>query len=204
MRTVLVTGFGPFSDHADNPSALAVDALARQWPAPDGVTLVTETLPVSFARATERVAALVAEHRPAVVLGVGLAAGRDRISLERVALNLLDARIPDVDGAQPVDVPVRPGGPLALLTTLPVKAALAALRASGLPAELSLSAGTYVCNAVMYSALAAVPDGVPAGFVHVPATDVVPVTDVVAALGVVLETVLRDPVDVVVPGGREY
>ncbi|MBD8061287.1 pyroglutamyl-peptidase I family protein [Oceanitalea stevensii] len=203
MPTVLVTGFGPFSDHADNPSALAVDALAREWSAPDGVTVVTETLPVSFARATERVAALVAEHRPAVVLGVGLAAGRDRISLERVALNLCDARIPDVDGAQPVDVPVLPGEPLARPATLPVKAALAAVRAAGLPAELSLSAGSYVCNAVMYAALAAVPEGVPAGFVHVPAADVVPVADVVTALGLVLDTVLADPVDVVVPGGRE-
>ncbi|WP_413449959.1 pyroglutamyl-peptidase I [Georgenia phoenicis] len=203
MPTVLVTGFGPFADHADNPSALAVDALAQEWPAPDGVTLVTETLPVSFARATERLAALVAEHRPAVVIGVGLAAGRDRISLERVALNLADARIPDVDGAQPVDVPVLAGEPLARLTTLPVKAALAALRAVDLPAELSLSAGSYVCNAVMYAALAAVPDGVPAGFVHVPPADVVAVADVVTALGIVLDTVLADPVDDVVPGGRE-
>ncbi|WP_152191009.1 pyroglutamyl-peptidase I family protein [Georgenia satyanarayanai] len=203
MRTVLVTGFGPFSDHADNPSALAVDALAREWSAPDGVTLVAEALPVSFARATARVRALVAEHRPAVVVGAGLAAGRDRISLERVALNLLDARIPDVDGAQPVDVPVVPGAPLARGTTLPVKAALAALRDAGLPAELSLSAGTYVCNAVMYAALEAVPEGVPAGFVHVPPADVVPVADVARALALVLDTVLTTPVDVVVPGGRE-
>ncbi len=203
MTTLLVTGFGPFGDHTDNPSALAVERLAEDWSAPSGTRLVTAVLPVSFARATAQLASLIAEHRPAVVLSVGLAAGRERIGLERVALNLADARIPDVDGAQPVDVPVLPGEPLARLTTLPVKAALAALRDAGLPAELSLSAGSYVCNAVMYAGLSRAGDGVPAGFVHIPSADVVPVADAATALGLVLDTVLAHPVDVVVPGGRE-
>ncbi len=204
MTTVLVTGFGPFGAHPENPAGRAVTALAGRWTPPGGVELVTAVLPVSFARATAEVAELVARHRPGVVLGVGLAAGRQRLGLERVAVNLVDARIPDVDGAQPVDVPVLPGRPTALLATLPVKAARAALEAAGLPAELSLSAGSYVCNAVMYTALAHADDTVPTGFVHVPPADVLPVADVTRALGVVLDTVLATPADVAVPGGTEH
>lgn len=203
MTTVLVTGFGPFGEHADNPSAAAVELLAAQWAAPPGVRLVTAVLPVSFARAVDELRALVDRHRPAVVVGLGLAAGRERIGLERVAVNLVDARIPDVDGAEPVDVPVLPGEPAARLTTLPVKAILAALQDAAVPAELSLSAGTYVCNAVMYAGLTLVDDGVPAGFVHVPSADLLPVAQSARALGIVLDTVLADPADVVVPGGRE-
>ncbi|HLT84221.1 MAG TPA: hypothetical protein VKZ83_08320 [Phototrophicaceae bacterium] len=204
MRTVLVTGFGPFGEHTDNPSAQAVKLLAGTWTAPDDVRLAVAVLPVSFERATTELRTLVERHRPAVVLGVGLAAGRQRLGLERVAVNLVDARIPDVDGAQPVDVPVLPGEPAARLTTLPVKAALAALDAAGVPGELSLSAGTYVCNAVMFAGLTFAADGVPAGFVHVPSADVLPVSEVARGLGVVLDTVLADPADLVVPGGREH
>ena len=202
MSTVLVTGFGPFGGHTDNPSARAVELLAREWTGP--AELVTAVLPVSFARATAQLRALVEEHAPAVVLGVGLAAGRRRLGLERVAVNLVDARIPDVDDAQPVDVPVLPGEPTARLTTLPVKSALRALQAAGLPAELSLSAGTYVCNAVMFAGLTYAPDGAVAGFLHVPDVDVLPVAETARALGVVLDTVLADVTDLVVPGGREH
>lgn len=204
MTTVLVTGFGPFAQHTENPSAQAVAELAARWSRPDGAELVTAVLPVSFSRATTELGDLIALHRPAVVVGVGLAAGSRQIALERVAVNLLDARIPDVDGAQPVDLPLLPDQPTARLTTLPVKAALRALQEAGLPAELSLSAGTYVCNAVMYTGLTCADDDALAGFVHVPPADVVPVADAAAALEILLDTVLTDPVDVVVPGGREH
>jgi len=200
--TVLVTGFGPFGGHTHNPSARAVELLAREWAPP--ARLVTAVLPVSFARATAQLRALVEEHAPAVVLGVGLAAGRQRLGLERVALNLVDARIPDVDGAQPVDVPVVPGEPTARLTTLPVKAALLALQDAGLPAELSLSAGTYVCNAVMFAGLTYAPDDAVAGFLHVPDVDVLPVAETARAVHVLLTTVLASTTDVVVPGGRDH
>ncbi|QDB79323.1 pyroglutamyl-peptidase I [Georgenia wutianyii] len=204
MSTVLVTGFGPFGGHTDNPAARAVELLAREWAPPAGSRLVTAVLPVSFARATAQLRALVEEHAPAVVLGVGLAAGRRRLGLERVALNLVDARIPDVDGAQPVDVPVLPGEPTARLTTLPVKSALLALQDAGLPAELSLSAGTYVCNAVMFAGLTYASDDAVAGFLHVPDVDVLPVAETARAVSVVLTTVLASTTDVVVPGGREH
>lgn len=204
MTTVLVTGFGPFAEHAENPSAQVVAELAARWSRPADADLVTAVLPVSFTRATSELGDLITRHRPAVVVGVGLAAGSRQIALERVAVNLLDARIPDVDGARPVDLPVLPDEPTARLTTLPVKAALRALQEAGLPAELSLSAGTYVCNAVMYAGLSYADDDAAAGFVHVPPADVVPVADAAAALEILLDTVLADPVDVVVPGGREH
>ena len=202
--TVLVTGFGPFGDQTDNPSALAVQSLAEHWAPADGPRLVVEVLPVSFARAGARVTELIATHRPSLVLGVGVAAGRQRLGLERVAVNLVDARIADVDGHQPVDVPVLPGEPAALFTSLPVKACLHALQDAGLPAELSLTAGTYVCNALMFAALAAAPTGTRAGFLHVPDADVVPVAEVARALRIILKTSLATRVDARVPGGTEH
>ena len=203
MSRVLLTGFGPFGESATNPAQEAVELVAERWQPPAGTELLTATLPASFARATTQIRELIADHRPDVVVNVGLAAGRDRISLERVAVNLIDARIADVDGAQPVDVPVTPGGPGAVFTTLPVKACVAALRDAGLPAELSLTAGSYVCNAVMYDTGHAVGDGVRAGFVHVPPTDVIPAAEVARGLGIVLDTVLATTTDLAVPGGRE-
>ncbi|GIG29448.1 hypothetical protein Cma02nite_20480 [Cellulomonas marina] len=134
-------------------------------------------LPVSFARAPRELADAVAAAVPALVVAVGEAGGRAAVGVERVALNLLDARIPDEDGATPVDVPVDPDGPAARFSTLPVKACVAAGRATGVPTELSLTAGTYVCNALAYALgglleSRAEVDGVAVrgGFVHVPRT----------------------------------
>ncbi|KZV15061.1 hypothetical protein F511_08119 [Dorcoceras hygrometricum] len=114
--------------------------------------------------------AAVRETAPAILLGVGQAGGRERLSIERVAINLQDARIPDNTGAQPIDLPVIAGAPAAYFSTLPVKAMLAALREHGLPAALSHTAGTYVCNHVAYAMLhlAATRRGVRAGFMHIP------------------------------------
>lgn len=166
---VLVTGFEPFADAATNPSWDAAVLLARDWDEEvEGARLVIARLPVVFATVRERLAALVAEHAPDVVVATGLAGGSSAVRIERVALNLADARIPDNDGGQPVDEEVSPGAPLARQATLPVKAALAACRAQGLPVEVSLSAGTYVCNATFVHALEVAPHA-RVGFVHVPA-----------------------------------
>jgi pyroglutamyl-peptidase len=170
---VLVTGFEPFGGDAVNASAEAVEALAASWVGPD--ELVTAVLPVAFdeVRAADgALLRLLDEHAPDVVVAVGLADGITKVQLEQVAINLMDARIPDNNGAQPVDAPVADGGPAAWFTTLPVKAAAAAVREVGVPAGVSYSAGTYVCNATFYAlqhALAARP-GVLSGFVHVPRT----------------------------------
>lgn len=171
---VLLTGFEPFEQQEVNASWAAVREVAAGWDDDaEGAALVTALLPVSFARAPGVLDALLAEVRPDLVVCVGEAGGRSAVGVERVAVNVQDARIPDEDGAQPVDVPVVPGGPDAYFSTLPVKACLAAVLAAGVPGEVSNTAGTYVCNTVAYAlgnglAGGAAALGARGGFVHVP------------------------------------
>ena len=167
QRTVLLTGFEPFAGADVNPSAEAIALVADRWLGSE--TLVSAVLPVAFDRSVAALDALLAEHAPDVVIATGLAGGRAAISLERVAVNLIDARIPDADGAQPVDVPSLVGGTSAAFSSLPVKAIVAAIDAAGIPVELSLSAGLYVCNHVfMHAAAWADARASRAGFIHLP------------------------------------
>lgn len=182
---VLMTGFEPFGGDAVNESWDAVRALP---PRPD-VEVVTARLPVTFAGAVDACQRLLALHAPDVVIAVGLAAGTEAIRLERVAVNVVDARIADNDGAAPVDEPVVAGGPAAYFSTLPLKAGLEALRGAGIPAAVSNSAGTYVCNTVFYALQheLAARAGVRSGFVHVPRADVVDQDAASRALGLVVD-----------------
>ena len=166
--SVLVTGFDPFGGSPTNPSWHAVHALHGREIA--GHRIVGAELPTVFGRALQRLEQLLEEYRPGLVICTGQAGGRAAISLERVAINVDDARIPDNAGAQPIDRPVVPGAPAAYFSTLPIKAMLAALHAHGLPAEISNSAGTYVCNHIAYAMLhlAARRRGTRAGFIHIP------------------------------------
>jgi len=146
---VLLTGFDPFG-HADlNPSWLVAQALHGRRIARHRI--VAAQLPTVFGTSATELARLLRLHRPALVVCMGLAAGRGAISLERVAINVNDARIPDNRGAQPLDGPVVEGGPSAYFSTLPVKVMLQAIREAGIGAELSNSAGTFVCNHVFYA-----------------------------------------------------
>jgi len=175
MTTVLLTGFEPFGGDPANPSGDAVRAVESTWEGPE--SLVVDILPVTFAGAAARLRALIDAHRPDLVVATGLAGGRAAVGVERIAVNLVDARIPDNAGAQPVDEPSIAGAPAAAFSTLPVKAIAAAIRAAGIPAEVSHTAGTFVCNHVFFTALDAVSAGVPAGFLHVPwATGQAPAT----------------------------
>ncbi|GAA3822613.1 pyroglutamyl-peptidase I [Cellulomonas soli] len=173
MTRVLLTGFGAFEGQSVNASWRAVHGLAESWDAvAEGAELHVRELPVSFRRAPTVLEAALVDVRPDVVVCVGEAGGRGAVGLERVAVNLVDARIADVDGAAPVDVPVVPGAPAAHWATLPVKDCVAAVRAVGVPAEVSLSAGTYVCNATFFTLMHALRSdpSIRAGFVHVPRT----------------------------------
>ena len=186
---VLVTGFEPFGGDATNPTVDVVEFLQRtaaEAPAAfriplthsgedtggsrADIELTAQVLPVEFGAAQEQLTALIRGVRPDVVLSFGLAAGRTEITPERVAINVADARIPDNSGHQPVDVPLVSGGPAAYFSTLPIKALAGAVNGLGIPAAVSNSAGTYVCNAVMYRGLHEVTAGgkVRAGFIHVP------------------------------------
>lgn len=171
LRKVLLTGFEPFGGDALNPSWLAAQALHGRRIA--GHQVVAAQLPTVFGASLERLDALLHQHRPVLVVCLGLAAGRAALSLERVAINVQDARMPDNAGAEPVDAPVVPGGPAAYFSTLPIKAMRAAAQAAGVSAEVSQTAGTFVCNHVFYGLmhrLATEPAlaRTRGGFVHVP------------------------------------
>ena len=164
---VLLTGFAPFGGEATNPSWEAVRQLHGRSIA--GHRIVTRRLSVEFGTSLEELRAAIRETKPSLVLCVGLAGGRTAISLERVAINVDDARIPDNAGAQPIDAAIIDDGPAAYFTDLPIKAMLAALREAGIPAEVSQTAGTYVCNHVFYGLMHALRrQRVRGGFVHIP------------------------------------
>ncbi|MFZ7087731.1 pyroglutamyl-peptidase I [Curtobacterium sp. RRHDQ10] len=190
MTTILLSGFEPFAGAVRNPSWDAVSAIAADWQGDERVEAVL--LPVAFDRAVQVLTAAVDRVVPDVVVAVGLAEGRTGITPERIAVNLDDARIPDADGAQPVDAPVRSGGPAASFTSLPVKRMVAAAQQAGAPAALSATAGAYVCNHVFYAlqSLAAERPGMRAGFVHVPATPETRVSERPDATAVPLEVLV--------------
>ncbi len=164
---ILLTGFEPFGGESINPSWEAV-RLVRN--VPEGMDIVRLRLPVTFAGARESLRAAAREHRPDVILSVGQAGGREGISLERIAVNLMDARIPDNAGFQPVDEPLYADGPAAYFSSLPLRPLLAALQEAEIPASISNTAGLYVCNAVFYEAARLKAQGKVrmAGFIHVP------------------------------------
>jgi pyroglutamyl-peptidase len=169
--TVLVTGFEPFGGEAENPSWLAAQALDGRTV--EGHAVIGAQLPTVFDGALVLLRDLLLRRGPALVVCTGQAGGRGAISLERVAINVNDARIPDNAGAQPVDTPVAAGAPAAYFTTLPIKAMLAAMIEAGVLAEVSQTAGTFVCNHLFYGLmheLATRPElaNTRGGFVHVP------------------------------------
>ncbi len=166
--TLLLTGFEPFGGETINPSWEVARRLDGASIA--GLRVVARQLPCRFGDAAEALGQALRACRPAVVLALGQAGGRSDVSVERVAINVDDARIPDNAGAQPVDAPVAPGGPAAYFSTLPIKAIVAGLRAQGVPASVSQTAGTFVCNHVFYALMHALRDRptVRAGFVHLP------------------------------------
>lgn len=167
MPTVLLTGFEPFESEPINPSWEVVRAL-------DGTrvgdaTVVARQLPCVFGAAIDELGACIAELKPALVIAVGQAGGRTEMSVERVAINVDDARIPDNAGAQPIDHPIATGGPAAYFSTLPIKAIVRDMRAAGIPASVSQTAGTFVCNHVFYGLMHVLgTSGVRGGFIHIP------------------------------------
>ena len=164
----LVTGFEPFGGDAINPSSLAVGRLKQQY---GSVIVHTATLPCSFERSTRVLQDVIEKVTPDIVLCVGLAGGRSELCLERVGINVQDARIRDNDGKQPIDKPVVEGGPAAHFATLPIKACVAAMRQAGLAAAVSNTAGTFVCNHILYALMDIAgrhPTLLRGGFLHVP------------------------------------
>ncbi len=166
---MLLTGFEPFGGETLNPSLEVVRSLDPGELG--GLDLRRAVLPVAFGRAFAVLEAAIAEHRPGLVICLGEAGGRAEITPERVAINVDDARIADNEGARPSEAPIVAGGPAAYFSTLPIGAIVEGLRARGVPASPSNTAGTFVCNHVFYRLmhrLAAEASGARGGFVHLP------------------------------------
>ena len=165
MNKVLLTGFEPFGTATSNPSGEIVKQIS-------GDNIVTEILPVTYAQSAERLLALIAEHNPDVVICLGQAEGRTQITPEKVAINLDDARLADNAGVERSDVKILDNGPDAYFTTLPINKMVEAIKAAGVPASVSLSAGAFLCNHVFYVAQNKFAGSkVRSGFVHVPLMD---------------------------------
>lgn len=167
-HTVLLTGFEPFNQQPVNPAWETVRALDG-WSG-DGFTVVARQLPCVFGGALAALHEAIGATRPSIVIAVGQAGGRHDITVERVAINVDDAPIVDNAGAQVVDEPVVADGPVGYFSTLPIKAIVHALRGAGIPASVSQTAGTFVCNHVFYGLMHALRDdpAIRAGFIHIP------------------------------------
>lgn len=208
--TILLTGFEPFGGDTINPSWEIARALDGE--SIDQARVVAVQMPCVFGQAHEALAAALRAHRPRLVLCLGLAANRNAMSLERVGINVDDARIPDNAGAQPIDEPAVPGAPAAYFATLPIKAMVAALHAEGLPAEVSQTAGTFVCNHLLFGLMHQLRRrrGVRGGFMHVPLLPEqaaragvagLPLADQVRGVRTALQAAWRVHADLAHPGG---
>jgi pyroglutamyl-peptidase len=171
---ILVTGFEPFNGGTINPS----EQIVYRLEAPEGATLIKEILPVEFRRARMRLLELFQDYQPDMVVSIGQAGGRKEISIERVAINIDCVKssdgskiLPDNTGEHPVDVPIEADGATAYFSTLPIWQMVEAIQKKGIPAAVSNTAGTYVCNHVMYVNLHQAAVKYPymkACFIHVP------------------------------------
>lgn len=214
MTRVLLTGFEPFGGEETNPSWAAVSLVAAA--PPPGVDLTSVRLSCVFGTALEELAAAVEAADPDLVLCVGQAGGRPQITVERVAINVDDARIPDNAGRQPIDEPVVAGGPAAYFAPLPVKACVAAVRTAGIPAAVSQTAGTFVCNHVFYGLAHLIATRRPTmrgGFVHLPyapeqvvdrGEPSLPVAMAAEALRAILTTAMRTGTDLRIAEGATH
>ena len=165
---ILVTGFDPFGGEKVNPALEAVKSLPSEI---HGAEIHWVEIPTVFYKAAEVLETAIVRFQPDAVLCIGQAGGRTSLTPERVAINQDDARIPDNQGNQPIDTPIRLDGEAAYFSTLPIKAMVQAIKEVGLPATVSNTAGTFVCNHLMYQALYLADKKFPnmrAGFMHIP------------------------------------
>lgn len=165
---ILVTGFDPFDQEEINPSYEVVKNLPNRI---NGHEILKVELPTAFKKSAEVIEEVIEELKPDAVLCIGLASGRAALSLEKVAINLAEARIEDNDGHKPCDESLREDGPAAYFSNLPIKRMVEEIRKADIPAEISYTAGTYVCNSLMYHLLYLAEQkfpGLKGGFIHVP------------------------------------
>lgn len=212
--TLLLTAFEPFDGEAVNPSWEVARTLDDAVIA--GVTVRAVCLPCVFGDSLTALAQAIETHQPSIVISLGQAGGRCDITPERVAINLNDARIADNAGKQPIDEPIDTDAPAAYFTTLPIKAMVQAMRAVGVPASVSYTAGTFVCNHVFYGLqhLAAQSGIGKSGFVHIPylpeqaakrnGQPSLSADTLLTGLRAMLEAAVTTEVDIKVTGGKTH
>ncbi|MDO8542754.1 MAG: pyroglutamyl-peptidase I [Opitutaceae bacterium] len=210
MKTVLVTGFEPFGGERRNPSQEIAAALHGRKIC--GRTIVGAVLPCVFGQSIAELRRHIRRHQPELVIALGQAGGRPDITPERIAINVDDARIADNTGRQPIDRRIVRRGPAAFLSTLPIKAIVAALHERGMAASISNSAGTFVCNHVFYGLMSTLRGrpGVRGGFVHVPflpeqvkrSEPSLPLRSMIAAIEIAIEVSVTTRRDHRVTGGK--
>lgn len=210
---ILVTAFDPFGGESINPALEAVKLMKDEI---DGAEIVKLEIPTVFRKSIDKVAEAILKENPDVVLSIGQAGGRFEVTPERVAINVDDARIPDNEGNQPIDVPIYEDGAPAYFTTLPVKAMVEAIKSAGLPSSLSNSAGTFVCNHIMYGVLYQIEKmgkNIRAGFIHVPfipeqvarrpaPAPCMSMVDIAKALEAAVSAIVKNDKDIVAVGGK--
>ena len=209
MKKILITGFEPFGGASINPALEAVKRLEGR--ALEGGSIVTCQVPVVRFKAIDAVIRAIETHQPDYVITVGQAAGRAGITPERVAINVDDFRIPDNEGIQVVDEPVIEGGPDAYFSTLPIKAMTKAMQDNGIPAQVSNTAGTFVCNHLFYGIQHYLRDSqIGHGFVHIPllpeqATDgnqpAMSLEMIAEGLAIAAQAIIDNPADISRGGG---
>lgn len=210
---ILITAFDPFGGDIVNPALEAVKLMKDQI---DGAEIVKLEIPTVFHKSIDKIKEAILSEKPDVVLSVGQAGGRFEVTPERVAINVDDARIADNEGNQPLDRAIFEDGEPAYFATLPVKAMVQAIRAIGLPSSLSNTAGTFVCNHVMYGVLyhiSKMGKDIRAGFIHVPFTPeqvanrpvpapCLSAVDISRALEAAVAAIIRNEKDIVAVGGK--
>lgn len=168
MKKILLTGFEKFHTASSNPSEAIVKELETQ----KIPGLITAVLPVTFGESWQKLKTLIDTHSPDLVIALGQAEGRSQITPEKIAINLEDARIPDNGGNQPTNQPIIAGGPDGLFSTLPIEKLVDHLKKQNIPAGISLTAGTFVCNHLFYSLQHyGIDKDFKSGFIHVPLMD---------------------------------
>lgn len=209
---VLVTGFDPFGGEPINPAWEAVKAMKDTIA---GAEIVKMQIPTVVGKSIKKIHQKMKELQPDLVISVGQAGGRFGVTPERVAINVTDARIPDNEGNQPIDEPIFPDGPAAYFSNLPVKAMVQAIKDAGYPSVLSNSAGTYICNHVMYGILYYIEKEFPnvrGGFIHVPyapsqvvnkpSTPSMALADITASLEAAVAAAISSKEDIRAVGGE--
>lgn len=213
---ILVTGFDPFGGEKINP---ALETIKRLPDTILGAQIIKLEIPTVVGKSLAKIAEAVEKENPDVVLSIGQAGGRSEITVERVGINIDDCRIPDNEGNQPIDEPVVKGGPAAYFVTVPIKAIVENIKAHNIPASISNTAGTFICNHVCYGvahlAAARTAAGKPmkSGFIHIPflpeqvigkpaLTPSMSLETIVSGITHALEAIVKHGSDIKVSGGK--